>query len=201
MSLAVSGLVAVSGCTSSEDPAGNTGSGGAKTGSGGALTGSGGAMGSGGMVGSGGAMGSGGMMMGSGGMVAGSGGAGMDAPSDATKSDGGGSEAGDAAGGAATFTELYTTIFSLSTTASPSSCAGASCHNPGKMDTVDLSTKANAYRTIRAKVTPNNAAGSALITRLKSTNVAQRMPLNKPALSAALIARVTSWIMNGAKDD
>jgi hypothetical protein len=144
-------------------------------------------------------VGSGGMF-GSGGMVAGSGGASMDAPSDATKTDGGGTDGGDT-GGAATFTELYMTIFSLSTTASPSSCAGASCHNPGKMDTVDLSTKANAYRTIRAKVMPNNAAGSALITRLKSTNVAQRMPLNKPALSAALIARVTSWIMNGAKDD
>jgi hypothetical protein len=193
--------MAVTGCTSSEDPAGNTGSGGAMNGSGGALAGSGGATGSGGMVtGSGGAMGSGGMI-GSGGMVAGSGGASVDAPSDATKSDGGGTEAGDAGGGAATFTELYTTIFSVTTTASPSSCAGATCHNPGKMDTVDLSTKANAYRTIKAKVMVNNAAGSALITRLKSTNTAQRMPLNKPALSAALIARVTSWIMNGAKDD
>src|SRR6266478_1905381 len=147
VSLAVSGIVAVTGCTTSEE-GGPGGSGGAM-GSGGVLAGSGGANGS-------------------GGMIAGSGGARMDAAPEVNADSGGMDSVGDVAGGAATFTELYTTIFSMTMAASPSSCAGAMCHDPGKNGMVDMSTKATAYQGLRAKVVPNNPNGSGLISRLKN---------------------------------
>jgi len=205
-SLALGVLLTAVGCSGSDDPpvsgsggAGGSGSGGRGTGG----SGSGGSIGSGGTTGSGGATGSGGTTGsgGSGGGTAGSGGSVPDGGTGDRPNDRGGTDTGGTDGPAAapTFTELYDTIFSLPAAMSPSSCAGALCHNPGKQDMIDLSTKARAYATLVPRtVIARNPAGSALIRRLESTNVMQRMPLNKPALSAATIAKVRAWIMAGA---
>jgi hypothetical protein len=186
------GAICVLGCASSESSP-NPGSGGAPGGSGGS-------------VGSGGATPGSGGMMGSGGVIAASGGAtGTDARDTADPMDVKVEMAAEApADGPATFTELYMTVFGTPATMT-SSCAGGGgnpCHNPGKSGTVDMSSKATAYTTLLAtKVRAGNPAGSSLMTHLTSTNVQMRMPLNRPALSAALIARVRLWIMAGAKND
>lgn len=128
--------------------------------------------------------------------------AGSDRSSDSSR-DGGGSDARDAASfdgrGAAGFSELYTSIFGVA-----ASCWGADCHNPGMKDTIFLATKADAYRTLRAKagiVIPGNPSGSALVRRLETSDVTRRMPLNKPPLSRDLILKVRSWIAAGALDN
>jgi hypothetical protein len=186
---------------------GKTGAGGSSPdddngGSGGTSSGSGGKTGSGGTSGgdggtSGGDGGSGGKSSGSGGTSGGDGGSGGTS-SGAGGTVGGGS--GGTSGGAVTFTELYDAIFNVAPPAA-SSCWGANCHNPGVKDKVDMSTKAKAYTTILAKVKAGMPATSALITRLESKDVKMRMPLNKPALDAAVIAKVKAWIMAGAKND
>ena len=80
-------------------------------------------------------------------------------------------------------------------------CWGAKCHNPGTEDKVNLSTKALAYTSLLAKVKKGSPETSTLILRLTSTDVKKRMPLDKPALSAALIDKVKAWIQAGAKND
>jgi hypothetical protein len=167
---------------------GDGGSGGTSGGSGGTSGGSGGTSG-----GSGGTSGgSGGKSGGSGGTSGGSGGT-----SGGTGGTSGGS--GGASGGTPTFTELYDTVFGVAT--GPSSCWGANCHSPGVKDKVDLSTKAKAFTTLSAKLKAGNPAGSTLITRLESTDVKMRMPLNKPALDKATIAKIKAWIMAGAMNN
>jgi hypothetical protein len=160
-------------------------------------------------------MGSGGS--GSGGAVMGSGGNGsggtpvVDAavdtgPKDAgTKDTDNGTDA--VANGPATFTELWNTIFSIAEKDSTSSCSGSSCHNPSTQDGVTMSSKMSAYTSLKAKVSTANPDSSALMTRIADTkNDGRRMPptgmntlkMTRTPLSAALIARVRSWIMNGA---
>jgi hypothetical protein len=165
--------------------------------------GTGGAVGNGGSsnTGTGGAKGTGGS--GTGGMT-GTGGAGTGGATviDAGTDTGGGADTGGGDPNApATFTELWNTIFSLSPADSPSTCAGAACHNPKTNGAVNMSTKMMAYTTVRGKVMPNKPDASSLVTRLESKDPAKRMPLAEPALSAPLKLRVRSWIMNGAKND
>jgi hypothetical protein len=120
----------------------------------------------------------------------------------------GGAEVATAApdgGGAAavTFTELWTSIFGTPAM-QPSSCAGAACHNPGVKDMVNFSSKEMAYASLtraRGPVVKGNPTMSKIITRLTSTNVMQRMPLGKPALSKELIDKVRAWIAAGANND
>jgi hypothetical protein len=110
---------------------------------------------------------------------------------------------GDVAPAVATFTELYTNIFGTPM-AQPSSCAGPVCHNPGKKDNVDFSTKDKAYMSLTRAMGPvvkGQPGSSKLITRLTSTNVTMRMPLGKPALSKDLIDKVRAWITAGANND
>jgi hypothetical protein len=90
------------------------------------------------------------------------------------------------------------TVFGAGLT-SPQSCFGAKCHFPGKEDAIDFSTQANAYRTLVPKaVKAGNPTGSALMTRLTSTDVKRRMPLDKPALDPVVIAKIRAWIVAGA---
>lgn len=110
---------------------------------------------------------------------------------------------GDAGAAAATFTELWMTVFGTPAMQA-SSCAGAACHNPGVKDMVNLSSKAMAYATLtrnRGPVVKGDPAMSKLMTRLTSTNAMQRMPLGKPALSKELIDKVRAWIAAGANND
>jgi hypothetical protein len=111
-------------------------------------------------------------------------------------------EAGGAPG-AVTFTMLWTEIFSQPMS-NPSSCAGAACHNPGKKDMVDMSSKAAAYTSLTragGPVVKGNPTTSKLYQRITSKNVAQRMPLTRPALSVALTDKVKAWIAAGAMND
>jgi hypothetical protein len=177
-----------SGGSSSGGSGGGTASGGSGAGSGGS-SGSGGASSGGGSSGSGGARSGG--TSGSGGAGSGSGGGGGSATGGASGSGGktGDAGAGDAVAGTVTFTQLYTEIFSVT-------CAGANCHNPGTSDGISFKDKATAYKSLVPKTT-----ASILVGRLESTDVAKRMPKNKPALSPALIQKVKDWIAAGAKDD
>jgi hypothetical protein len=104
---------------------------------------------------------------------------------------------------AVTFTELWMTVFGTPMT-QPSSCAGAACHNPGTKDNVNFADKAKAYASLTragGPVSKGNPAGSKLVMRLSSTNVMQRMPLGKPALSKDLVDKVRAWIAAGANND
>jgi len=195
--LLVGGAVTVVGCAASEDMpgggSGGKGSGGASNASGGSNgsggSGSGGAAASGGSSGSGGSNGSGGSTV-------------VDAGVDmGAKDTGSSADTGGDASGPATFTELWTTIFSLSMTQSTSSCAGSGCHNPTTSDGVNLSTKAMAYTTLKTKVQVGKPDTSALVQRLENMSAAERMPRNRPALSTPLIARVRSWITAGAMNN
>jgi Planctomycete cytochrome C len=109
---------------------------------------------------------------------------------------------GDAPAGTATFTQIYTEILGPMPLIAASSCAGATCHSPGKSGMVDLSTQMMAYRTlVPAKVKAGNTATSSLWTHITSTNATMQMPRGKPPLPAATIAKVTAWINAGAKND
>jgi hypothetical protein len=180
------------------DNGGSPGSGGAS--SGGTSGGEGGAGDGGTSGGTGGTSGgTGGTSGGTGGTSGGTGGTsgGSGGKSGGTGGTSGGT--GGTSGATPTFTELYDSVFGVA--ASPMSCWGAKCHNPGVEDKVDMSSKAKAYTTLLAKVKPGNPAASALITRLESTDVKKRMPLNKPALDKATIAKVKAWIMAGAMNN
>jgi hypothetical protein len=110
-------------------------------------------------------------------------------------SSGSGGSSGDAgttdgAAAAATFTQLYTQIFSTAT------CAGSACHNPGTSDNVSFKDKATSYSSLVPRTT-----ASILMTRLETTDISKRMPKNKPALSSDLIQKVKDWIAAGAKNN
>jgi hypothetical protein len=191
---------------------GNGGADGSEGGSGGAGDGSGGAGGASSRGGSGGSARSGGgggdpVGTGSGGSDTGGsrgggaggatesgGGSGDAAGSDSARPDGGGTTADTGPQGAATFTELWDTVFGVPPAMSAQSCWGPVCHNPGKKDNVDFSSKARAYATLMPKT-------AALLRRVESTDKARRMPLDKPPLDPAVIARIRSWVTAGAKND
>jgi hypothetical protein len=161
---------------------GGYGTGGVGTGGGG--NGTGGATGTGGTAGSGGGTGSGGD--GTGGAT-GTGG---------TTGSGGGAGAGGVGaqdgGISTTFTALYGTIFGTAT------CAGTLCHNPGIQKGVDLSTRANAYSSLKFEVVAGNSAGSALYKLLANGTMP---PDPAPKLTATQVAAVAAWIDAGALDN
>ena len=102
--------------------------------------------------------------------------------------DGGGPDGGATDGGAApTFTQVYTTILSVS-------CGGSSCHAPGTKGGVNFASQSTAYSTLKSKVTPGNGAGSNLYMLVNTG----KMPEGKPKLSAANIALIKAWIDAGA---
>jgi hypothetical protein len=103
-----------------------------------------------------------------------------------------------------TFTELYMTIFGVPFAASKSSCAdgaGVKCHNPSTNDGVNLSTKAMAYTTLKAKLNLAKPESSALYTRLTTTDLTRRMPKDRPPLTADQIQKVLAWIYAGAPNN
>jgi hypothetical protein len=113
-----------------------------------------------------------------------------------------------------TFTQLWNEIFSVTPADKPmQSCAGADCHNPGKKDGLDFSTKALAYATLTKQpgtkvpaVLPGKPDTSKLILRFLDKDLKRRMPLapvgmTRPPLPADLIAKARAWILAGAKND
>jgi hypothetical protein len=103
-----------------------------------------------------------------------------------------------------TFTELYMTIFGVPFANSKSSCAdgnGAKCHNPSTNDAVNMSTKAMAYTTLKAKVSLTKPETSSLYTRLITTDLTRRMPKDRPPLTQEQIDKVLAWIYAGAPNN
>ena len=96
---------------------------------------------------------------------------------------------------AASWTQIYTTM--LANPAYPSSCAGASCHDPGKSKGVDLSSAATGYLTLRAQVVPGSPDTSRLVLDLQSG----RMPEGRPRMPAQDVDVVRAWITAGALDN
>jgi len=176
---------------------GGTGSGGDGTGG---ATGTGGTAGSGGGTGSGGAAGgatgTGGTAGSGGGTGSGGNGTGGATGTGGTAGSGGGAGAGGAGaqdgGISTTFTALYGTIFGTAT------CAGTLCHNPGIQKGVDLSTRANAYSSLKFEVVAGNSAGSALYKLLANGTMP---PDPAPKLTATQVAAVAAWIDAGALDN
>jgi hypothetical protein len=193
-----------SGGSSSSGSGGKSGSGGSGSG-GSSSSGSGGSSssGSGGSSssGSGGSSssGSGGSSSGTGGSSSGTGGSssgtgGSSSGTGGSSSGTGGSGTTDAGGGtdtaaaAPTFTKIYTEVFSVT-------CMGANCHTGGApKDGVDFNDKMKAFTSATTKKTQ-------LLSRIKSTNVAQRMPKDKPALAPAVIKMIEDWYAAGGKND
>jgi len=95
----------------------------------------------------------------------------------------------------ATFTELYEDDF-----ANPcysSSCTGRLCHDPGHQMDVDLTTRERAFVSLSAFVVPGDPERSDLIRILRTGS----MPTGRPKMPPADVARVASWIADGARDD
>jgi hypothetical protein len=92
----------------------------------------------------------------------------------------------------ATFTQVYSTILSVS-------CTGSGCHNPGKMGGLDYSSKAMAYSTLKSntKFVAGNAMGSILWMQVNSG----AMPDMKPKLSQTNIDMIAAWINAGAMNN
>jgi len=84
----------------------------------------------------------------------------------ATATEAGPPEAGVDAATAVTWTAIYQDL--LVNRGSPSNCAGASCHDPGKEKGIDLSTPQMGYTTVSHRVIPGSPDSSELITMLQS---------------------------------
>jgi hypothetical protein len=105
----------------------------------------------------------------------------------------------EAAGGTgdATFGSIYSEILTKR-------CAGDGCHDTGNPGGVDLRTKGAAFDSLYARVVPGNPDGSLLVRRLSPslcTGTCKTMPLDRPTLSDAEIARIRQWIADGAAED
>ena len=130
---------------------------------------------------------------------------GVDAAADATTVSDGPGDGGAAGGsdaladalvaGAATWTGIYGDLFA--NPASPSNCMGSSCHNPGIQKGIDLSTAAKGFTSLQVRIVPGHPDSSSLYTHLASGS----MPLGKPRLSDAELARVRAWILAGAPNN
>jgi len=109
----------------------------------------------------------------------------------------------DAANGVeATVSSIQTDVFSTT-------CNDSGCHNStDKAGSLDLSSDA----AVRALVGVDSAAGdgfkivdagdaknSSLVQRIKNSSLGSKMPLNKSALPADVVAAVETWINDGAK--
>jgi hypothetical protein len=155
--------------------------------------------GTGGSGGSGGAAGAAGATAGAGGSAAGAGGSG-----------GAAAGSGGNTAAATTFTEVYALFMT--------SCAGASCHvNATRAgDMLSMSDKATAYMNLvgvnsvtcqgEKRVVASDPAKSELVAALSHTRIGSctrtpQMPEGKPMFTAEQLAKVTSWVMAGAKND
>ena len=85
--------------------------------------------------------------------------------------------AADPSASDATFTNLYTTIFSVT-------CAGANCHDPGTRGGMSFHTHESGYASAHAMVRPGDAPTSRLYQVLASG----KMPEGGPPLSQAQLA-------------
>jgi hypothetical protein len=95
-------------------------------------------------------------------------------------------DGGADAGSAPTFAEVYTAVLTVY-------CSGSQCHNPGSQKNISFSSQANAYSSIKSRVTPGNGAGSSFYKTVSSGS----MPPGQK-LSAANLALIKAWIDAGA---
>ena len=120
----------------------------------------------------------------------GSGGRGGSAAGGTTGSGGrGGSSAGGTGGtGAPTFTMVYNMVVMPN-------CGGSGCHQTSPYaGSLNMSSQANAYTSLKTKLVAGDAANSTFYKELNSGG----MPKGKAKLSATLITLVKDWINAGA---
>jgi len=86
-----------------------------------------------------------------------------------------------------TFTDIYMTILTPY-------CAGSSCHNPGSQGGVSFSSQSNAYNAVKSRVTAGNGTGSRFYMTVNSGS----MPRGQAKLSATNLAKIKTWIDQGA---
>lgn len=80
-------------------------------------------------------------------------------------------------------------------------CSGGECHDRGPVGNVDFSTEERAFTTLRPKVSPGNPDASRLVQRLDPalcTGGCRTMPLGRAPLPASELARIRTWIQDGA---
>ena len=94
------------------------------------------------------------------------------------------------AGGAPTFTDVYSNILVRY-------CAGSSCHDPGAAKGIGFASRASAYSAVRARVKPGDGAGSSFFKTVNSGS----MPRGAPKLSPDNLAKIRAWIDAGALDN
>jgi len=104
----------------------------------------------------------------------------------------------EAAGGTgdATFGSIYAEILTKR-------CAGDGCHDTGTPGGVDLRTRTAAFHTLYARVVPGDPDASLLYQRLTPatcSGLCKTMPLDRPILGDADLARIRQWILDGAPE-
>ena len=102
---------------------------------------------------------------------------------------GGSPDAGTNPDGAATqtFADIYTTIL-------VPYCSGSSCHNPGTQAGIRFASQSTAYSDILPRVTPGNGTNSSFYRTVNSGS----MPRGQAKLSATNLAKIKTWIDQGA---
>jgi hypothetical protein len=99
--------------------------------------------------------------------------------------------------GDATFASIYSEVLTRR-------CAGDGCHDTGAPGGVDLRTATAAFETLSARVVPGDPDASPAYRRLDPalcTGTCKVMPLDRPALAAAELARLRQRILDGAPEE
>ncbi len=122
--------------------------------------------------------------------------------------DAGATPAEDAGGGGGTAPHWSTDVYPILA----AGCAGAACHVGGASAPRLGMTAASAYMAVTtgrglcaatstALVTPGMPDASLLYRKVSGSTCGTRMPLGRPALSAAEQQTISAWIAAGALDD
>jgi predicted CxxxxCH...CXXCH cytochrome family protein len=126
---------------------------------------------------------------GTGGIAASGGTAGMRATGGSLGTGGAGGQVGTG-GSAATFTQIYQTILTVT-------CAGSECHSPGKQAGVSFASQSSAFTSLKSRVVAGDAEGSSFYALL---NAGVIPPIGNN-LTPTQLAEVAAWIDAGATND
>jgi predicted CxxxxCH...CXXCH cytochrome family protein len=122
--------------------------------------------------------------------ISSTGGTGGGAGTRATGGNAGTGGTGGAGGSAATFTQIYQTILTVT-------CTRSQCHSPGKQAGVNFASQSSAYTSLKSRVEPGDAEASSFYALLN----AGVMPPTGNNLTSAQLAEIASWIDAGATNN
>jgi len=98
--------------------------------------------------------------------------------------------AGGSGGGAATFTQIYQSILTVT-------CSGSQCHSPGKQGGVNFASQSSAYTSLKSRVVAGDAEASSFYALLN----AGVMPPVGNNLTSMELAEIAAWIDSGAANN